>query len=213
VRDRTGIVSTYIATRCKPLLHALAMEQEKEACDEASWHAARMEQSQQLHMEHMKLLSDGARYASKEDWHNATRCCHEAITLRPDEPTGYYNLGATLGNSGRIVEAAQLFLEAKERFQDDSWNWAVATADAFETLRLKSCGEVAKPGWWNDEELLALSGRVVSAAPNDWAANSMRAHVLSGQSGAWEAGPRSAAELSEAAKHLEVERLRLACCC
>ena len=62
VRDRTGIVSTYIATGCKPLLHALAMEQEKEACEEASWHAARMEQSQQLHMEHMKLLSDVGRH-------------------------------------------------------------------------------------------------------------------------------------------------------
>jgi hypothetical protein len=48
------------------LLHALAMEQEKEACEEPSWHAARMEQSQQLHLEHMKLFSDGARYASKE---------------------------------------------------------------------------------------------------------------------------------------------------
>jgi hypothetical protein len=43
---------------------ARRMEQEKEACEEPSWHAARMEQSQQLHLEHMKLFSDGARYAS-----------------------------------------------------------------------------------------------------------------------------------------------------
>ena len=159
-----------------------------------------------------ELLADGARHASKEDWQSASRSCREAIALRPDEPTGYYNLGATLSDSGRIVEAAQLFLEAKERFQADSKNWAVATADAFETLRLEECDEVARPKWWNDEELKALSVRVVRAAPNDWAANTMRAHVLSGKSGAWEAGPRSAAELSEAAKHLAIERLRLACC-
>ena len=31
----------------------------------------------------------------------------------------------------------------------------------------------------------------------------MRAGVLGGQSGAWEAGPRSAAELKEAATHFE----------
>ena len=96
----------------------------------------------------------------------------------------------------------------------------MATADAFETLRLQECGEaggqffeVARPEWWNDEELKALSVRVVRAAPNDWAANTMRAHVLSGKSGAWEAGPRSAAELSEAGKRLEIERLRLLAAC
>ena len=169
-----------------------------------------------------ELLADGARHASKEDWQSASRSCREAIALRPDEPTGYYNLDVTLGSSRRIVGAAQLFLEfleAKERFQADSKNWAVATADAFEIMRLQECGEaggqffeVALPEWWNDEELKALSVRVVRAAPNDWAANTMRAHVLSGKSGAWEAGPRSAAELSEAAKHLAIERLRLACC-
>ena len=96
------------------------------------------------------------------------------------------------------------------QIQVDSKHWAVATAHAFGALRL--CCEVAKPDWWNDEELKALSARVVRAAPNDWAANLMRAHVLSGKSGAWEAGPRSAAEEINAAKHLEIERLRLACC-
>ena len=34
-------------------------------------------------------------------------------------------------------------------------------------------------------------------------ANEMRAMVLAGQGGAWEAGPRSAAELREAAAHFE----------
>ena len=39
------------------------------------------------------------------------------------------------------------------------------------------------------------------AAPNDAAANQMRAVVLTGQCRAWEAGPRSAAELKEASVH------------
>ena len=62
---------------------------------------------------------------------------------------------------------------------------------------------MAKPEWWNDEALKALSARVVRAAPNDGAANLMRAVVLRGRCGAWEAGPRSAAELKEAATHYE----------
>ena len=41
------------------------------------------------------------------------------------------------------------------------------------------------------------------AAPNNVGANKMRAEVLSGQYGAWGAGPRSAAELKEAAIHFE----------
>ena len=45
--------------------------------------------------------------------------------------------------------------------------------------------------------------RVVRAAPNDEVTIQMRAIVLSGLSSAWEAGPRSAAELIEAAAHFE----------
>ena len=49
----------------------------------------------------------------------------------------------------------------------------------------------------------ALSARVVRAAPNDTLADLMRAVVLSGDNSAWVTGPRSAAELKEAAKHYE----------
>ena len=65
---------------------------------------------------------------------------------------------------------------------------------------------MAKPEWWNDEGIKALSARAVRAAPNEAIVLSMRADVLSGRccgSGAWEAGPRSAAELKEAATHYE----------
>ena len=49
-----------------------------------------------------------------------------------------------------------------------------------------------------------MSARVVRVAPDDVVANEMRAVVLSGvTAGAWEVGPRSAAELREAAAHFD----------
>ena len=82
--------------------------------------------------------------------------------------------------------------------------WAATTAAAFNTLSLESCAEAAKPEWWNDEGLKALSARVVRAAPDDAQAHQMRAEVLGGRSyGTWAAGPRSAAELKKAATHYE----------
>ncbi len=84
-----------------------------------------------------------------------------------------------------------------------SRHWAEATAGAFDMLRLEECAEVVKPEWWNDEGLKALSARVVRAAPDDGLAHQMRATVLTGQCPAWLAGPRSAAELMEAATHYE----------
>ena len=71
-------------------------------------------------------------------------------------------------------------------------------------LRLPECNEAAKPEWCNDEGLNALSARVVRAAPNFEPAVKMRANILSGiYDGAWEVGPRSAAELKEAAVHYD----------
>ena len=101
------------------------------------------------------------------------------------------------------MEAAQRFLEAKERMPVGSEDWARTTAWAFDLLRPKECAEVAKPEWWNDEGLKALSARVVRTVPDDPAANDMRALVLSGQASAWVPGPRSAAELKKAATHFE----------
>ena len=118
----------------------------------------------------------------------------------------YFNLGVSLSNSGHCVEAAQWYLEAKERYLVGSEHWAVATAMAFNMLALEMCDEAAKPEWWNDEGLKALSARVVRAAPDDAESNQMRALVLSGIAGMgdiWEVGPRSAAELREAANHFE----------
>ena len=153
--------------------------------------------------EYSELLAAGLRYDSAEDIRRAARALREAIALKPDKPDAYYNLGSVLATSGHVVEAAQMLLEAKERYTVGSKPWARATAWAFDMLRDERCDEVATPEWWDDEGLKALSARVVKAAPNGLAANSMRAVVLHGSGGAWEVGPRSAAELTEAATHFE----------
>ena len=154
-----------------------------------------------------QLVADGLRYESKKDWRKAGKAYREAIALRPNKPTAYINLGGMLGNSGHKVEAVQRFLEAKERLPVGSEGWADATASAFNSVTggvqstTEDCAEAAKPEWWNDEELKALSARVVRAAPNFARTHTMRAMVLCGLSCTWEAGPRSAAELKEAATH------------
>ena len=153
--------------------------------------------------EYDEVLAKGSRYVSKQDWRRAGRTYREAITLRPDGPAAYFSLGASLANSGHDVEAAQRFLEAKELHPVGSEYWAQATAAAFNMLTKKVCAEVAKPEWWNDEGLKALSARVVKAAPDYAQASGMRATVLSGDHVAWEAGLRSAAELKKAAAHFE----------
>jgi len=147
-----------------------------------------------------KLLAEGARYVSKQDYRKAGKAFREAIVLKPDEYMAYYNLGVVLDNTAHHVEAAQRFLEAKEREPVGSEDWAAATAKAFDMLRQEECSEVAKPEWWNDEELKALSARVLRAGPNEAPALAMRALMLFGLRGdSWEVGSRSAAELKEAA--------------
>ena len=96
-----------------------------------------------------------------------------------------------LASSGHDVEASQPFLEAKERYPEGSEMWARATAYAFDMLKQPTCAEVAKPAWWIDEDLKALSKRVVRAAPKEGVAQHMRALVLSGNGDTWESGTRS----------------------
>eukprot|EP00964_Phaeocystis_antarctica_P016744 scaffold9212_cov59-Phaeocystis_antarctica.AAC.1 len=154
--------------------------------------------------EYSKLLAEGSRYSSKQDTRRAARAYREAIALRPDRPTAYFNLGNALGSSGHAVEAAQRYLEAKERYPVGSEDWAGATALAFNMLTQPECNEVAKPEWWNDEGLKALSARVVRVGADDEIANQMRAMVLSGQFGdSWGAGTRSAVQFEKAAKHFD----------
>ena len=41
-----------------------------------------------------KLIAEGLRYSSKQDYRKAAKACREAIALEPDEPLAYVNLGA-----------------------------------------------------------------------------------------------------------------------
>ena len=115
------------------------------------------------------------KYYSKQDTRRAARAFREAIALRPDRPEAYFNLGVALNSSGHFAEALQWYFEAKERYPVRSHDWAAATAAAFSMLAQEACAEVAKPEWWNDEELKALSARVVRAAPNERGPIHMRA--------------------------------------
>ena len=150
-----------------------------------------------------KRGSEVTRYMSKEDYRKAAKTSRKAITLEPDEPAAYFNLGNALSCSGHMMEAAQRYLEAMDRFPAGSVSWAETTAIAVCILQLEECDEVAKPEWWNDKEIKALSARVVRAAPNNLAAIQMRAVLLSGCVTAREAGPRSAVELKEAAQFFD----------
>ena len=94
---------------------------------------------------YQELLAEGLRHASKEDWRKAAKDCRKAIALKPDEPVAYFNLGNALNSSGHKVEAAQRYLEAKERVPVGSDRWGQTTAAAFDLLQLPECAEVAKP--------------------------------------------------------------------
>eukprot|EP00964_Phaeocystis_antarctica_P128888 scaffold92704_cov59-Phaeocystis_antarctica.AAC.7 len=136
-----------------------------------------------------ELLAKGMRHASKLDPRRAAKAYREAIALDPANPLAYFNLGNALASSEHTVEAAK---RALGKGNGRGLQHAAG-----------GCGEVAKPEWWNDQGLKALSARVVRAAPNEAAANQLRAEVLSRLCDAWEAGPRTAAELKEAAARYE----------
>ena len=161
--------------------------------------------------EYMRLMADASRHLADQNYLKADHNYRKAIALEPGQPEAYYNLGVALGNAGRHVEAAPHFLQAAALFPEGSEDWVDSIAAAFDKLRLPECAEVAKPEWWNDEGLKALSKTMISVplarvfSPAGDARrlgmHGMRAAVLSGWNLAWESGPRSSAELKEAAEH------------
>ena len=152
--------------------------------------------------EYDRLLAEATRYVGDQNWHRADKTLRKAIALEPGKPVAYYNLAATLGSAARHVEAAPNFLHAAARFPEGSMDWADSISSAFDKLQGPLCAEVAKPEWWNDEALKALS-EVAARVTDSLQGHLMRAAVLAGQHLAWESGPRSAADLKEAAKHYE----------
>ena len=96
-----------------------------------------------------------------------------------------------------------MFVKAMELFEDGTKQWAYSAAGAFDVLKQPACHEVPTPEWWNDEALKALSARVVALAPDHNVTCGVRAVVLQGHALGlvpWKAGPRTAAEIKEAAK-------------
>jgi len=137
-----------------------------------------------------------------EDLHAGAKAWRKIIKELPDQPSPYHNLAIVLARSGRWAEAAPMFLKSMELDEDCTEDWALSAACAFDVLITDDCCEVPKPEWWNDEGLKALSARVVALAPNSGDACSMRGCVLSGNAlskAPWNAGPRTAAEIKEAA--------------
>ena len=129
----------------------------------------------------------------------AAKLCRKAIKLDPKGPSAYGNLGDVLEASSDHRGAAQAFLQAKERHEQCNElgsEWAQASTAAIQYLLVPAFG-VPKPAWWNDDELLALTGRVVELLPDNIAVYVARAEVLRGGTGQWEAAPRSAEQLRE----------------
>ena len=158
----------------------------------------------------MRLLSDATRYLAEENPRPAEDIFRKCIALEPGHPSAYFNLGVLCSNENRSVDAAHNFLDAATRFSEGCVEWADSIALAFHHLLSPSCNEVAKPEWWNDESLKALSknvARVTACGAKDGHHQSslyghfMRMKVLSGQHPGWQLGPRSAADLNEAAMH------------
>jgi len=132
----------------------------------------------------------------------AAKAWRKLIKQSPARPELYHNLAVVLDRSDLVAEAAPMLLKAMELDKEGTNRWAQSAACAFDLLRLGDCCEVPKPEWWNDEGLKALSAQVVALLPNESTPQAMRAHVLCGSAvvwNNWSAGPRTAAEVKEAA--------------
>jgi len=150
-----------------------------------------------------QLLADGARLLAEDRFVEAAKAFEAACKVDPECPTGYFNLAVTQKRQGEVVQAAAMYLIAQKSMEPGSEHWAIATARVFGCLVQVECAEVEKPSWWSDGGLKALSAQLIEAAPEQCEVWHMRARVLSAmpdQPGAWEAGPRTAAELQESAE-------------
>ena len=92
----------------------MVQQQDREAAEGAARHAAQSGDAWD------ELMAEGIRYRSQQDTRRSARAFREAIALRPDQPNAYFNLGTALANSAHRVEAAQRYLEAKERYSEGS---------------------------------------------------------------------------------------------
>jgi len=136
------------------------------------------------------------------DYNAAAKAWRKMIKEWPAAPAPYRNLALVLDRADRVAESTLLYLKAMELYEEGTEGWAASAASAFDLLKHPDCDETPKPEWWNDEALKALSAQLVAVAPDSHQTCSMRARVLCcdalGKS-PWKAGPRTAAEIKEAA--------------
>jgi len=152
--------------------------------------------------EYQKRIAAGIALNAEGDHNAAAKAWRKMIKEWPDKPVPYFNLATALDQSCRDMEAAQMYLKAMELGNEGTEGWSKSAASAFGLLRHPDCDEVPKPEWWTDEALKVLSARVVAVTPAMSQSCFMRARVLSGDALSeppWNAGPRTAAEIKEAA--------------
>jgi len=152
--------------------------------------------------EYEKRFAAALALNAEGDYNAAAKAWRKLIKEWPEEPGLYRNLGIVLERAGRDVEAAPMFLKAMELWEDGSKDWAEAAADVFDLLKCPDCSEVPKPEWWNDEALKTLSAQVVALASDEAQPCAMRGRVLMGAAlhrTQWNASPRTAAEIKQAA--------------
>jgi len=152
--------------------------------------------------EYDKRFAAALALNAKVDHNAAAKAWRKIIKEWPDEPEAYHNLANVMSRSCRDMEAVPIYLKAMELHEDGTKLWANAAASAFDLLKTPACDEVPKPEWWNDEALKALSARLVAVAPEEPHPCTMRARVLTGgalSKAPWNAAPRTAAEIKEAA--------------
>jgi len=187
--------------------HKAQTERDREVRDSCMDHGRSLAESQARLAEttgdeRYKRSADAMALVTEGDYHAAVKAFRKLIKESPDEPSLYGNLAVTLQYAGHYTEAVPMFLKAMELFEEDTERWAAVAAAAFDVLKSSGCSEMPKPEWWNDEGLRALSARVVAAAPNNPCTRATRGAVLAGDAvfaQSWNAGPRTAAEIKEAA--------------
>jgi len=158
------------------------------------------------------LFEEANDLASQRSFRLAAAKYREAIQLEPRRPVAHFNLGCALERTGETETAAMSFHAAMQRYPEDSSPWAESAAASFNCLTQDSAPTPrATPSWFmSDEALKRLSSRVVAATSDDpltkrgrLQAITMRAAVLAsdatGFKPPWPTGPRTAAELREAA--------------
>jgi len=152
--------------------------------------------------EYDKRFAAALALNAEGDLHAAAKAWRKLIKERPHEPVPCYNLATVLVRSGHYAEAAQMYLKTMELEEEGTKDWADSAASAFGLLKLRECREAPKPEWWNDEALKALSAQVVALSSDRHMPCAMRARVLCGDAlikAPWNVGPRTAAEVKEAA--------------